>query len=150
MPRDVPDVAGRTVPQLLALAFGVVYLLVGLAGFLVTGFDDFASHTDETLLGFEVNPLHNIVHILIGAAGIALSRTLAQARLYGWLLVAGYGLVFLYGLYAVDNPDDNFLSINAADNVLHILTVLAGLAIALLPVRGRVRGGTGLPRSTEG
>jgi uncharacterized membrane protein YuzA (DUF378 family) len=148
MARDVPDVAGRTVPQLLALIFGVVYLLVGVAGFFVTGFDNFASHTDETLLGFEVNPLHNIVHILIGAAGIALSSTLARARLYGWLLVAGYGLVFLYGLYAVDNPDDNILSINAADNVLHILTVLAGLAIALLPVRGRVRGGMDVPHRT--
>ncbi len=28
---------GRELPQLLALGFGVVYVLVGLAGFLVTG-----------------------------------------------------------------------------------------------------------------
>jgi Domain of unknown function (DUF4383) len=39
------------------------------------GFDDFASHTDETLLGFEVNPLHNIVHIVVGIAGLVLTRT---------------------------------------------------------------------------
>ena len=67
--------------QLLALVIGVVYLLVGLAGFLVTGFDNFAGHDHETtLLGFAVNPLHNIVHILIGVLGITMSRTAASAR----------------------------------------------------------------------
>ena len=118
----------------LALAIGVVYLLIGLLGFFVTGFENFASETNETLLGFEVNPLHNIVHILIGAAGIALARTLAAARTFGWLLVAGYGLTFLYGLFAVGNENLNFLSLNWADNWLHLASVLLGLVIALLPV----------------
>jgi uncharacterized membrane protein YuzA (DUF378 family) len=62
--------------QLLALAIGAVYTLVGIAGFLVTGFDNFASETDKTLLGFEINPLHNIVHLVIGLAGLALWRRL--------------------------------------------------------------------------
>ena len=119
----------------LALAIGVAYLLVGLLGFFVTGFENFASETNETLLGFEVNPLHNIVHILIGAAGIGLARTLATARTFGWLLVAGYGLAFLYGLFAVGNENLNFLSLNWADNWLHFASVLLGLVIALLPVR---------------
>jgi hypothetical protein len=128
---------GRTIPQLLSLVIGVVYLLVGIAGFFVTGFDNFAGHTDERLLGFEVNPLHNIVHLAVGAAGIALSRTLATARTYGWLLVVAYGATFLYGLFAVGNEDLNFLSLNAADNVLHLLSALAGLAIAFWPVKDR-------------
>jgi hypothetical protein len=34
----------------------------------------------------------------------------------------------------------NFLSLNAADNVLHLVSTLAGLAIALWPVRHAVRG----------
>jgi hypothetical protein len=42
--------------QLLALAIGAVYTLVGLLGFLVTGFDNFAAETNKTLLGFEINP----------------------------------------------------------------------------------------------
>jgi hypothetical protein len=121
----------------LALAIGAVYLLIGLLGFLVTGFDNFASHTDETLLGFEINPLHNIVHVLIGVAGILLARQLATARTYGWLLVIGYGATFVYGLFAVGNDDVNFLSLNWADNWLHLGSVLLGLAIALLPVRSR-------------
>jgi uncharacterized membrane protein YuzA (DUF378 family) len=56
-----------------------VYLIIGLLGFFVTGFENFASETNETLLGFEINPLHNIVHVVIGAAGIALAPTLATA-----------------------------------------------------------------------
>jgi hypothetical protein len=127
----------RTVPEILGLAFGAVYLLVGIVGFFVTGFDDFAGHTDETLLIFDINPLHNIVHILIGVAGLVLSRTLAGARTYGWLLAVGYGAAFVYGLFAV-GEDWDFLNLNAADNVLHLLTALVGLVIALLPVRTAV------------
>jgi hypothetical protein len=129
---------GRTVPEILGLAFGAVYLLVGIVGFFVTGFDDFFAHdTGETLLGFEINGMHNVVHILIGVAGLVLSRTLAGARTYGWLLAVGYGAAFVYGLLAI-GEDWDFLSINAADNVLHIATALVGLVIALLPVRTAV------------
>jgi hypothetical protein len=126
---------GKTVPEILGLAFGAIYLLVGIVGFFITGFGDFFAHdTGETLLGFEINGMHNVVHILIGVAGLVLSRTLAGARTYGWLLAVGYGAAFIYGLLAI-NKDWDFLSINAADNVLHILTALVGLVIALLPVR---------------
>ena len=130
--------ARREWPQLASLVIGVVYLLIGIAGFFVTGFENFAEHTDKALLGFEINPLHNIVHILVGLAGIALSRTLRTARTYGWLLAVAYGAVFVYGLFAAGREDEvNFLSLNGADNVLHLVSALAGLAIALGPVNSR-------------
>ena len=137
-----PNSGTRTWPQLLSLVIGAVYLLVGIVGFFVTGFDDFFGHdTNETILGFEVNPFHNIVHILIGAAGLVLARTLAGARTYGWLLAVGYGATFVYGLFAVGQTWD-FLSLNWADNWLHLVSALAGLAIALGPVRNAVTGRT--------
>ena len=95
--------------------------------------DNFASETDKTLLGFEINPLHNIVHLAIGLAGLALWRRLDTARTYGWLLAAGYGLAFIYGLFAAGNSDINFLSLNGADNGLHLVSAVAGVAIALWP-----------------
>jgi hypothetical protein len=131
---------GKTIPEILALAFGAIYLLVGIVGFFVTGFDDFFAHdTGETLVGFEINGMHNVVHILIGIAGLVLGRTLAGARTYGWLLAVGYGAAFIYGLLAINETWD-FLSINTADNVLHLLTALVGLVIALMPVRNAVSG----------
>jgi uncharacterized membrane protein YuzA (DUF378 family) len=135
-----PDATTRHPAQLLALAIGVVYTLVGIAGFFVTGFDNFAAETDKTLLGFEVNPLHNIVHLIIGLAGLALWRRLDTARTYGWLLAAGYGLAFIYGLFAAGNRDINFLSLNGADNILHLVSALAGVAIALWPAERTARG----------
>jgi hypothetical protein len=135
---DNTGIAGRrTVPEVLALAFGAVYILVGIVGFFVTGFDNFFEHTGRTLLWFEINGMHNVVHLLIGVAGLLLARTLAGARTYGWLLAVGYGAAFVYGLFAV-GEDWDFLSLNVADNVLHIATALVGLVIALLPVRSAV------------
>jgi len=126
----------RPLPQLLALVFGAVYLLVGIVGFFVTGFDHFADNSQhEMLIGlFMINPLHNIAHILVGVVGLLLARTLAGARTYGWLLAGLYGALFVYGLLAVGESWD-FLNINAADNVLHIATAAVGLVIALAPVR---------------
>jgi hypothetical protein len=130
---------GKSVPEILGLAFGAVYLLVGIVGFFVTGFDHFADNDQhESLLGlFMINPLHNVAHILVGIAGLVLARTLAGARTYGWLLAVLYAALFVYGLIAV-GKDWDFLNINAGDNVLHIATALVGLAIALIPVRDTV------------
>jgi hypothetical protein len=125
----------RPWPQILALVFGAVYLLVGIVGFFVTGFDNFADNSQhEMLLFFMINPLHNVVHIVIGLAGLLLARALAGARTYGWLLAVGYAAAFVYGLIAVGESWD-VLNINPADNVLHILTAVVGLVIALAPVR---------------
>ena len=130
--------AGREWPQLASLVIGAVYALIGVLGFFVSGFQNFFSETNASLLGFEVNGFHNVVHILIGVAGIVLARTLAGARTYGWLLAVGYGATFLYGLFAVGSENLNFLSLNWADNWLHLVSALAGLAIALGPVRNAV------------
>ncbi|WP_138760546.1 DUF4383 domain-containing protein [Modestobacter altitudinis] len=136
---DLPGAGSRgmTWPQQLALAFGAIYTLIGIIGFFITGFGDFFGNAhgmpmehDETLLGFMINPMHNVVHILIGLAGIALSRTLRGARTYGWLLAVGYGAAFVYGLIAIDE-DWDFLNLNWADNILHLVTALVGLVIAL-------------------
>lgn len=152
-PRTPGSTGDRHPAQWLALLIGVVFVLVGLAGFTVTGFDGFADPDGDLLLGFEVNPLHNIVHLLIGAAGLVLWSRLDRARVYGWLLAIGYGATFVYGLFVVNSDDPiNFLAINQADNWLHAVSALAGLAIALWPASGRagtdqtsVGGGIGTP-----
>lgn len=129
--------------QWLALVIGVVYTLVGLIGFLVTGFDNFAGVTNDTLLGFELNPLHNLVHLAIGVLGVVMWTPLASARTYGWLLAAIFGLAFVFGMFAVSNVDINILSINGPDNILHLLSAAAGVLVALWPARRGILGRRG-------
>src|SRR4051795_10555843 len=81
--------ARRDALRTAALAVGVVFLLVGVLGFIpgiTTNYDDltFAGHESQAkLLGiFQVSVLHNIVHILFGLAGIAMARTRSGARTY--------------------------------------------------------------------
>ena len=139
-PTSSTRATARAPHQYLALVIGAVYLLVGILGFFITRDMGFTEHDhSQTLLGFAINPLHNIVHIVIGLAGIALWSSASRARTYGWLLFIGYGATFVYGLIVADNPDANILNINGADNGLHLVSALAGLAIALWPRRDRDR-----------
>jgi hypothetical protein len=109
-----------------ALIFGSVYALVGLAGFLVTGLHDFAGPLSSTLVIFAVNPLHNIVHMLLGAVWLAGSRSKRGA------IAANIGMGGLLGLVTVLGFADllSFLGINGLgdpDNFLHLVTASMSL-----------------------
>ncbi|KRE34676.1 hypothetical protein ASG82_00175 [Mycobacterium sp. Soil538] len=132
----------RTPVQLAALIVGAVFLVVGIAGFipgLTTNYSELSfagHHSGAMLLGvFAVSILHNIVHLLFGVAGIALSRTFDSARLY--LIVGGviYAVLWLYGLVIDHDSSANFVPVNNADNWLHLVLALGLLALGLL--RGR-------------
>ncbi|GAA4002044.1 DUF4383 domain-containing protein [Allokutzneria multivorans] len=114
------------------MVVGAVYFLIGLVGFTVTGFDDFFMHDhDVHLLGFTVNPLHNLVHFAIGLAGAAASTGLRATAVFGWVLAIAYGAVFVFGLFAVSTPEINFLNINWADNGLHLVSAAVGVLVAV-------------------
>jgi uncharacterized protein DUF4383 len=119
--------------RLVGAIFGVVYLLVGLLGFAYTGFSDFAgTNTNDKILGiFEVNPLHNIVHLLIGALLLFAARGgVSPAKGANTLVGAVYLLVGIIGLFILDSSA-NILSLNAADNVLHLASAVLLLGVGL-------------------
>ncbi len=133
----------QTVPQLLALIIGLLFTVIGVTGFFMTGFDEWTEfEPGQALLGFGINPLHNVVHLGLGVLGLVLARREGSARLYGWVLAIGYGATLVYGLVVAGQQDGNLLNINPADNVLHALSVIGGLATALWP-RRRDRAQTG-------
>jgi hypothetical protein len=83
-----PGKGGSTIIRGFALVFAIVYLVVGILGF-VPALVQPADHAPDLavqayhgrLLGlFPVNLLHNGVHLLIGIWGIAASRALPAAR----------------------------------------------------------------------
>ena len=139
-PPSVPDTR-RSPVRLAALAFGIVFLLVGLAGFIpgiTTGLDSLhigGHHSEALLLGlFQVSVLHNVVHLLFGVAGIALSRRPAPARLY--LRVGGivYLVLWLYGLVIDKDSMANFVPLNTADDWLHFVLAIAMIGLSFLPL----------------
>lgn len=119
--------------QLLAAIIGIIYTIIGIIGLFVTGAADFARESSAQLLWFGINPLQNLVHIALGVLGLVLCLQLARARAYGWVVFAVLGVAFVFGLFAVGTPSINFLALDAADNVLHLVTALVGLLIALWP-----------------
>jgi len=117
----------RSTVQSAALLVGIVFLAVGILGFvpgITTHYGDlsFAGHNSGAkLLGiFQTSILQNIIHLLFGLAGIAMARTWEGARTF---LIGGgviYLVLFVYGLFAHGNTSANFVPVNSADNVLHV------------------------------
>ena len=128
----------RSTVQSAALLAGIVFLVVGILGFvpgITTHYGDlsFAGHdSGAKLLGiFQTSILQNVVHLLFGLVGIAMARSWEGARTF---LIAGgvvYLVLFVYGLLARGDSSANFIPVNSADNVLHLVFGVAMIALGL-------------------
>jgi hypothetical protein len=126
-----------------ALVFGIIFLVVGIAGFipgLVTytapvtgaapGSPDAAAttdviHTHGYLLGlFPVNALHNLFHIAWGIFGVAAYRGFSGARLFARATAIVYGLLTVFGLIPGLNTLFGLLPLYGHDVWLHALLAL--------------------------
>lgn len=123
-----PARTGRTVNQLVAAVFGAGYALVGLAGFLVT--EDFVGQEGDSLLGFQVNGLHNVVHLLIGLGLLAASRALRTARSANLAIGTTYVALAALGPL-LTGTELNVVALNSADHVLHAVSGLLLAAVGL-------------------
>ena len=128
-----------TLVQNAARLVGIVFLLVGIAGFipgLTTNLYDgleFAG-TDGTaeLLGiFQVSVLHNIVHGLFGLAGLALAATPSGARTY--LIGGGAIYLALFAIGIIGGGD--WIPVDDADNWLHLLLGAGMIGLGVLTTR---------------
>lgn len=136
---DRTQTAGRSTVQKVAATVGIVFLVVGVAGFipgLTTHYSDMTfagQHSMAKLLGlFMVSVLHNIVHLLFGIAGLALARAARTATLY---LIGGgviYLVLWLYGLIIDQMSSANFVPVNTADNWLHFVLGVGMIALGYL------------------
>lgn len=122
----------RSPNRVVAVIVGVVFVLLGTAGFFVTSGTTFFDLDGALLFEFfSVNIAQNVLHIVIGAALIlaGVSSTAAARTVNGVV-----GVLFLalgiFGLFVVPG-DINVFALNGADNVAHLGGSVLLLAVGL-------------------
>jgi hypothetical protein len=110
------------------------YLLLGILGLLMTGWDHFSNVTGVSLFVFTVNPLTNLIHLLAGIVGTLMSVTPPWSRRY-LLILGGLGIPFAVAGFLLDGTLSDFFATNTAMNVLHLTTAAVALLLALWPAR---------------
>ena len=119
----------QEVAKWLAAAIGGVLVLVGLLGFI-----------ENPIVGrpewepiFVAGTVHNVVHIITGAAALFVAFGLAGIqRAYGLIaLGAAYGGVLLLTLISQDMFGMLEHPVNMADHLLHIALAAAPIAVGL-------------------
>ena len=115
----------------VALVLGAVYLVVGVVGFVIV------PGGEGDLLGiFPVNAVHNIVHIVIGAAllygATATTTAVMVSRIMGIVLV-------VVGLLGIAFPDGfGILPLGGPDILLHLASGAVLLYIGFMaPIEAR-------------
>ncbi len=99
---------------------GIVLILIGIAGFFVDG----------NLLWFQVDTIHNIVHLGSGVVALlAASMGSSYARLYLIIFGAVYGLVAIIGV--ISGSIVGLFEVNTPDNLLHTVIAASSLTMGL-------------------
>jgi hypothetical protein len=110
----------------LGLLFGVVFVLVGVLGF-IPSFAPLHSDGMRYLLGlFMVGGVHNAIHLLSGVAAlIGAAKSEKAAQLYFKVFGSVYLLITVVG-FIQKTTVLGIIHVNTADNFLHL-----GLGIAI-------------------
>ena len=136
--------------QQAALLVGLVFVLVGILGFIpgitTDAPGDYAGdESDAELLGlFSVSVLHSLVHVGFGLAGLALARTWEGARNY--LIGGGIVYIALFVLGIVGALD--WLPANDSDDWLHLALGLGLIGLGWV-LRNEVRRDRDVVRATS-
>ncbi len=116
-----------------ALIFGIIYAVVGLAGFVPQLLQAPPGNAPQLavnslqgyLLGlFPVNVLHTLVHLAIGIWGIVAAKSLGAAVIYARSLAIIYGVLAVMGLIPGLNTVFGLIPLHGHDIWLHAGTAL--------------------------
>jgi hypothetical protein len=113
----------------LAFLFGVVFLLVGVLGFLPVLAPIHSDGMHYFLGLFMVGTVHDIIHLVSGAAAILGGlKSEKYAQLYFRVFGSVYALVTVIGFIQKTTVLHIFM-VNKADNFLHLILAVIILAI---------------------
>lgn len=117
----------------IASVVAISYVILGILGFAVSGMDSFADARGESLVFFSVNPLQNVVHLVLAAFLLRASVVDgAKARMSIGFAALTFVVLGLAGVLL--DGSMNVLAANEAVNVLHFVTA-AMLIFPLLDKR---------------
>jgi hypothetical protein len=122
----------RTPAQWYCLLGGAALLLAGSLGFIAdSSFETGSDVQGGSFIGFEVNAIHNLIHLASGVLLLAAARARSSAR----AVAIGFGVV--YGVVAIVGIADGsdvlgLIPINSADNVLHVALAALGIITGLM------------------
>ena len=135
-----------------ALVLGIIFLLVGVMGFIpafvthpmdMTGARDAGPHAAHgNLIGlFPVNTLHSLVHLLFGLWGVLAYRTFDGSRVYARSVAVIYGILTIMGLIAAANVYNTFgwIPLHGNDVWLHAVVAIAAAYFGFAPAREPLR-----------
>ncbi|MCA9351564.1 DUF4383 domain-containing protein [Patescibacteria group bacterium] len=102
---------------------GIIFLVIGVLGFIP------ALAPQGMLLGiFEVDTVHNVVHLLSGILALVFAaRGTHMAQAFSKVFGIVYGLVAIIGLMSPTVL--GLFAVNGADNILHILLAIIFLVL---------------------
>lgn len=117
------------------LALGIVLAVIGVLGFIP------ALTPDEQLLGvFAVSAGHSVVLLLAGLVGIVASLAgKGHARSYAQVFGVVFGIIAILGFLGGSTEILGFITVNPADNYLHLAIALASLYVGFAPETRRSR-----------
>lgn len=105
--------------RIIAIVFGVVFIFVGVAGFLPVFW------SNGLLFGyFEVNVVQNIMHIITGVLAIMAATSAYYARLFFQIMGIVYTIFAMLGFW---RSDVLMMPTNTADNILHLVIAVIAL-----------------------
>jgi Domain of unknown function (DUF4383) len=133
-----------TANSIVALVIGVVFTLIGVIGFFIA-----PGMAPGNLLGFDIDLVHNLIHLITGLLALIAVFT-GWSRLFNrifgviYILIGVAGLIYpgLYfqGLFL------GMMHVNAADHVLHLLTGIIAAGVGFFVADDDTRSLPGTPR----
>lgn len=110
----------RPIVQTAAMVFGAIYLLAGIVGFLPFLGGSYTQTSSALFNVFQVNLLHNLVHVVIGIAGLAAASSLANARNYCRAVGVILLLLGVLGIFVAQPL--GLVNIGGLDIALHLVS----------------------------
>ena len=125
----------KSMAQVIIPILGAVYVVLGIVGFAVTGFEGFTQNGPDELIGGGLNPFHNLVHLGAGLFLIIMGLQKNPAAAEGAAMGAGLFLIVAFVIGVTGDDHLTILSTNSVadfNNFNHLVVGVTLLVVGLL------------------